>query len=117
MELDELPSVLLDRVVDMEAAAQHRHALACVAEATACLARRDADVAQHVLSEIKVWLALLPDGAKLELRAAKPDAVDPAARLGVRARLPVPRLAREEVRLASQLSPQCRDAVRCERGA
>jgi hypothetical protein len=51
----------------------------------------EADAAQRLLSEVKVWLALLPDDASLELRAPKSDATDPAMRLGVRPRLPVPK--------------------------
>jgi hypothetical protein len=36
------------------------------------------------LSELKIFIALLPDGCRLELLAPKPDATDPAKRLGVR---------------------------------
>ena len=37
-----------------------------------------------MLSEVKVFIALLPDDAALELLAPMPEAADPAKRLGVR---------------------------------
>ena len=70
--------------------------MAAVADACAHVAREQADAAQCTLSEVKVWLALLPDGAKLELIAPKVNADAPADVLGVRPRLPVPRPDREE---------------------
>jgi hypothetical protein len=51
-------------------------------------ARQEADAAQRVLSEVKVFLALLPDGTRLELRAPKPASALPAELLGVRPHLP-----------------------------
>ena len=70
--------------------------MAAVADACAHIAREQADAAQRTLSEVKVWLALLPDGAKLELIAPKLNADAPADVLGVRPRPPVPRPDREE---------------------
>ncbi len=100
MELTALArTVLIERLVEQENAAAHLHVLACVAEATAYLARQEADAAQRVLSEVKVWLALLPDDTALELRAPKRDA-DPAKRLGVRPR-PVPRSDEASLKLGN----------------
>jgi hypothetical protein len=80
----------------LEERAVHLHVLACVAEATAHLARQEADAAQRRLSEVKAWPALLPDGASLELLAPMPDAADPGRRLGARPGLRVLRSRREE---------------------
>jgi len=55
------------------------HAVAAVAEYLAWRERTQADEAQRVLRQCKVFLALLPDEAALELIAPKPDADDPAA--------------------------------------
>jgi hypothetical protein len=74
----------------------HATVMADIAANAAWRARQEADAAQAVLSQCKVWLALLPDAAKLELRAPKPDASAPPERLGVRLRLPVLRPDREE---------------------
>jgi hypothetical protein len=57
-------------------------------------ARQEADSAQRLLSAVKVWLALLPDDAKLELRAPKSTAGAPVKLLGVRRHLPPRRPAR-----------------------
>jgi hypothetical protein len=85
MELTALArTVLIDGLLVLENAAAHATAMAAVADAYAHVAREKADAAQRSLSEVKVWLALLPDHTKLELRAPMPDAADPAKRLGVR---------------------------------
>ena len=84
-------TVVIDRLLVLEGEAQHLAALAAVADACAHVARERADAAQRTLSEVKVFIALLPDDAALELRAPRPDAADPAARLGVRAILPAPK--------------------------
>jgi hypothetical protein len=55
------------------------HAVAAVAEHLAWRERTQADEAQRVLRQCKVFLALLPDEAALELIAPKPDADDPVA--------------------------------------
>jgi hypothetical protein len=79
MELTALArTVLIDRLVALEADAAHLTALAAVADAYAHVAREKADTAQRTLSEVKVWLALLPDDARLELRAPKPASASPA---------------------------------------
>jgi hypothetical protein len=70
----------------MEQRAAHAHAVAAVAEHLAWRERTQADEAQRVLSQCKVFFALLPDDSALELLAPKPDADDPAARIGVRLR-------------------------------
>jgi hypothetical protein len=46
--------------------------------------RQEADRLQAVLSSVKIFLALLPDDTRLELRAPKPNTEAPADRLGVR---------------------------------
>ena len=96
MELTRLAPTLIDRLLVLETNAAHLTAMAAVADACAHVAREQADAAQRTLSEVKVWLALLPDGAKLELIAPKLNADAPADVLGVRPRLPVPRPDREE---------------------
>ena len=63
----------------MEQPAAHAYAVAAVAEHLAWRERTQADEAQRVLRQCKVFLALLPDEAALELIAPKPDADDPAA--------------------------------------
>jgi hypothetical protein len=88
-------TVVIDRLIKLESDAAHLHVLACVAEAAAFMARQRADVAQSVLSAVKIWIALLPDDAKLELRAPRPGADDPALRLGVKVCLPIPKPDRE----------------------
>lgn len=87
MQVDRLKPELVDRLLVLEKNAAHLTVMADVAAAYAHVAREKADAAQAVLSQCKVFLALLPDGAKLELRAPLPDADNPAKRLGVR--LPV----------------------------
>jgi hypothetical protein len=69
----------------MEQPAAHAYAVAAVAEHLAWRERTQADEAQRVLSQCKVFLALLPDEAALQLIAPKLDADDPAARLGAAA--------------------------------
>ena len=91
-------TVLIERLLVLESDAAHLTALAAVADACAHVAREKADAAQHTLSEVKIFLALLPAGTELELRAAKPASALPAERLGVRPRLP---LQREEPEFAS----------------
>ena len=88
MELRRLAPTLIDRLLVLETNAAHLTAMAAVADACAHVAREQADAAQRTLSEVKVWLALLPDGAKLELIAPKLNADAPADVLGVRPRLP-----------------------------
>ena len=67
--------------------------MAAVAEHLAWRERQEADAAQRTLSEVKLWRALWPDGAKLELIAPKLKLDAPADVLGVRPRLsrPAPR--------------------------
>jgi hypothetical protein len=96
MELTRLAPTLVDRLLVLENNAAHATVMADIAANAAWRARQEADAAQAVLSQCKVWLALLPDEAMLELRAPMADADDPAMRLGVRPRLPVPRPDREE---------------------
>jgi hypothetical protein len=84
--------VVIDRLLKLESDAAH--VTACVSEAAAFMARQKTDSAQAVLSAVKIWLALLPDDARLELRAARPGAEDPGLRLGVRVCLPVSRAER-----------------------
>ena len=105
MELTRLAPTLIDRLLVLETNAAHLTAMAAVADACAHVAREQADAAQRTLSEVKVWLALLPDGAKLELIAPKLNADAPADVLGVRPRLPVPRPDREEPRCPHDLRP------------
>jgi hypothetical protein len=88
---------VIDRLVVLESAAAHLTALAAVAAGCAQVAREQADVArqqadsaQATLSAVKVFLALLPDDCRLDLIAPRPDAADPALRLGVRVRQPAP---------------------------
>jgi len=78
LELTRLAPTLIDRLLVLEQRAAHLHALACVAEATAWMARQRADSAHATLSACKVFLALLPDDARLELRAPKPASASPA---------------------------------------
>jgi hypothetical protein len=80
-------TVVIGRLVALEADAAHFTALAAVADAYAHVAREKADAAQRTLSEVKVWLALLPDDARLELCAPKPASASPPELLGVRPRL------------------------------
>jgi hypothetical protein len=47
-----------------------------------------ADAAQATLSACKVWIALLPDGCRLQLIAPRSNTEDPAALLGVHPVLP-----------------------------
>jgi len=84
MQIDGLKPELIDRLVVLESEAQHLTALAAVADAYAHVAREQADVAQGALSEIKVWIALVPAEATLELIAPKPESALPPERLGVR---------------------------------
>jgi hypothetical protein len=102
-------TVLVDRLVVLENAAAHATAMAAVADAYAYRAREQADAAQRLLSEVKVWLALLPDDCRLELRAPKPASASPAELLGVRPHLPVPRPDRG--------IPPCRDRTTSARPA
>ena len=88
MELTRLAPTLIDRLLVLETNAAHLAAMAAVADACAHVARQQADAAQRTLSKVKVWLALLPDGAKLELIAPKLNADAPADVLGVRPRHP-----------------------------
>jgi hypothetical protein len=90
MELTRIGLTLADRLLKLENEAQHLAVLADLAAAYAHVAREKADTAQCSLSELKVFIALLPDHAALELRAPLPDAADPARRLGVRLPKSVP---------------------------
>src|SRR5258705_22447 len=90
MQVDTLKLELVDRLLVLEKNAAHLTVMAAVADACAHVAREKADAAQRTLSEVKVWLALLPDGTKLELRAPRPASTSPAELLGVRPHLPVP---------------------------
>jgi hypothetical protein len=94
VKLARLSSVLIDRLLKLETDAAHLTALAAVADAYAYVAREKADQAQRALSEIKVFLALLPADTAFELKAPRPGADDLAKRFGVRLR-PVPRSDRE----------------------
>jgi hypothetical protein len=89
VKLARLSSVLIDRLLKLETDAAHLTALAAVADAYAYVAREKADQAQRALSEIKVFLALLPADTAFELKAPRPGADDLAKRFGVRLR-PVP---------------------------
>jgi hypothetical protein len=91
MELDKLKLELVDRLLVLETKAAHLSVMADIAAAYAHVAREKADTAQRRLSEVKIFLALLPDDTALELRAPMPADADPAKRLGVRLRLPAPR--------------------------
>ena len=51
--------------------------MAAVADAYAYCARERADAAQRALSEIKIFIALLPDGTAFELKAPRPNAEAP----------------------------------------
>jgi hypothetical protein len=95
MQLTALGPTIIDRLLVLETAAAHAHAVAAVAEHLAWRERQEADRLQAVLSEVKVFLALLPDDCRLELKAPRPSAEAPADRLGVRLRLPVSRPDRE----------------------
>jgi hypothetical protein len=95
MQLDVLKPELVERLLALEQNAAHLSIMADVAAAYAHVARGKADAAQATLSACKVFIALLPDDCRLELRAPKPDAADPAVRLGVRAHLPSSRSQRE----------------------
>jgi hypothetical protein len=97
-------SAVIDRLLRLETEAHHLTAMAAVADACAYVAREKADTAQRSLSEIKVFIALLDDGATFDLRAPMPDADDPAQRLGVRLR-PVPRPDREPTSCPAPPSP------------
>jgi hypothetical protein len=91
MELAALArTVIIDRLVALEDAAAHAAVLAAVADNAAWRARQEADAAQATLSAVKIFLALLPENCRLELRAPKLNAEAPADRLGVRLRLPAP---------------------------
>jgi hypothetical protein len=94
VQLTSLSPMLIDRLLVLETDAAHLTVLAAVADACAYVARGKADAAQRSLSELKVFLTLLPEGAKLELKAPRPGAAEPAQRLGVRLR-PVSRSDRE----------------------
>jgi hypothetical protein len=87
LELTRLAPTLIDRLLVLEQRAAHAHAVAAVAEHLAWRERQEADAAQRLLSEVKIFLALLPDDAKLELRAPKPAAASPPEVLGVRPHL------------------------------
>ena len=91
MELSALAPTLNERLIKLETDAAHAHAMAAVAEHLAWRARQEADRKQAVLSEVKVFIALLPDDIRLELLAPMPDAGDPARRLGVRLPAAAPR--------------------------
>jgi hypothetical protein len=84
MMVDVLKPELIERLLALETNAAHLSVLADVAAAYAHVAREKADAAQRTLSEVKVFIALLPEGTVLEPRAPMPDADDPAERLGVR---------------------------------
>jgi hypothetical protein len=91
MELTALTrTVIIDRLIVLENAAAHATVLAAVADNAAWRARQEADSAQATLSACKIFLALLPDGTKLELRAPKPASASPPELLGVRPHLPAP---------------------------
>ena len=90
----------LARLVVLEADAAHLTALAAVADAYAYCARERADAAQRALSEIKIFIALLPDGTAFELKAPRPNAEAPADVLGVRPRL------RPEIRSGVSFMPR-----------
>ena len=77
MELTRLAPTLIDRLLVLETNAAHLTAMAAVADACAHVAREQADAAQRTLSEV-IWLAMLPDAAKLELIAPKLNADAPA---------------------------------------
>jgi hypothetical protein len=83
MRLDALKPDLVDRLLRLETEAHHLTGLAAVADAYAYVAREKADAAQRALSEVKVFLALLPDGAALHLLAPVPDAADLIGRFGL----------------------------------
>jgi hypothetical protein len=85
-------TVVVDRLLVLENAAAHAHAVAAVAEHLAWRARQEADSAQALLSSAKIFLALLPAGTSLELRAPKPASPSPAELLGVRPHLPRPEM-------------------------
>jgi hypothetical protein len=53
-------------------------------------ARQEADAAHRSLSELKVFIVLLPDDYRLELRAPMPDAADSAKRLGAHKHVKTP---------------------------
>jgi hypothetical protein len=91
LELTRLAPTLIDRLLALETNAAHLTAMAAVADAYAYCAREKADAAQRRLSEVKILLALLPDGIAFELKAPKLGVADPARRLGVRLRLPDPK--------------------------
>jgi hypothetical protein len=91
MELTQLPLTLVDRLLKLETEAQHLTALAAVADACAYVAREKADATQATLSAVKIWLALLPDDCRFELKAPKPASASPPELLGVRPHLPVPK--------------------------
>jgi hypothetical protein len=61
LELTRLASTLVERLLVLEERAAHAHAVAAVAEHLAWRERQRADRLQAVLSEVKVWIALLPD--------------------------------------------------------
>jgi hypothetical protein len=82
LELTRLAPTLVERLLVLEERAAHAHAVAAVAEHLAWRERQEADRLQAVLSEVKVWIALLPDDTKLELRAPKPASASPAELLG-----------------------------------
>jgi hypothetical protein len=103
MQVDALArTVLIDRLLDLEERAAHLSVMADIAANAAWRARQEADQAQRLLSEVKVFIALLPDDSTLELLAPR-DADDPAKRLGVRVRH---RTARRKERSAPQSKDQ-----------
>ena len=75
-------SALAPTLIELETDAAYAHAMAAVAEHLAWRARLEADRKQAMLSEVEVFLALLPDDAALELLAIEPDAADPAQNHG-----------------------------------
>ena len=89
MELTRLAPTIIDRLLVLETKAAHLSVMADIANNAAWRARQEANRLQAMLSEVKVFLALLPEGSAFELKAPRPGADDPARRLGVRVRLPV----------------------------
>ena len=66
MQVDALArTVLIDRLLDLEERAAHLSVMADIAANAAWRARQEADQAQRLLSEVKVFIALLPDDSTL----------------------------------------------------
>ena len=100
----------------LETNAAHLTAMVAVADACAYVAREQADAAQRTLSEVKVWLAMLPDGAKLELIAPKLNAErQPTCSVCARAfpfRAPIERNPHARPHDLAQQAPQPRQQAR-----